>query len=488
MIWQRCILLLLAVALAGGLALTAQAGNTTKRTGKGATRDDSVYCQNWPGHSSRPPYPGTGPQTPCGPNFEKPSQPPPPPPQSDATACPARQAALEGPLQADAARPGFLLAAASAAQRTHGLWVGGQKITNAGQVGLASASAIRQEILQAMICSPHRVFDFANNNELQWTIELRVKIMALMRALSSGGSQCQFMAGGGVAFTSKWQGYPEPSGSLRGDLRDYPSLGQVAFAARARAEVRSAHAAVQAFRTERSSLDCMAGMEITILEAADSVLGEINFDRFHRPVVWPHFAELSQLDRADAGKSYVLIGLGVPPITIDTRTSPYKVTDNRDKTSLSKHLVIVRYHVAGGDRGETRLDRDDDPMAGPITTADMVPGDYAYLNNLPDYEDRPAPGPWAGENAFYLGEDGQGAALFYGYGFYDAAHPELNGFLTEAQLRDGMARGYNEVSPAQPATAAEMQWTRLGAPTLYGDPRTAGMFERPAAAGSPTSQ
>ena len=478
---QRCILVLVGVALGAGLVLTAEAGNTTKKTGKGASKDDSVYCQNWPGHSARPPYPGTGPQTPCGPNFEKP--PPAPPPRTDATACPARQAALAWPGGAGIAaggRPGFLLAAAGAAARTHGLWVGNQKITGAGQVGLASASAIRQEILQAMICSPHRVFEFANDNELQWTIELRVRIMALMRALRSGQSRCEFMADGSVGFPSAWQGYPEPGGSLRGVLSNYRSLGQVPFAARVRAGVRSAHAAVQTFRTERSSLDCMAGMEITILDAADSVLGEVDFDQFHQPVVWPHFAALGQLDPADAGRSYVLIGLGVPLITVEVRTDSYTVVDNRDKTSLAQHLVIVRYHVAGGPRGARSLDRADDPMAGPITTADLIPGDYAYLSNLPEYEDRAASGPWAGENAFYLGKDGQGAALFYGYGFYDPEHPESNGFLTEAELKKGMTDGFNATAPAQPATAAEMQWTRLGAPTLYGDPRHAGMFERTA--------
>ena len=476
---QRWIVVLVGFALAAGLALIAEAGNTTKKTGKGASQDDSVYCQNWPGHSPRPAYPGTGPQTPCGPNFQKPS-PPPLPPRTDATACPARQAAQD--------RPRLLLAAAETGARGHGLWVAGQRITSPGEVQLESLSAIRAEVLQAMICSPHRVFDFADRNELQWTIELRVKIMALMRALRSGGSSCQFMADGAVAFPSRWQGYPEPSGSLRGVLRDYRGLGQVPFAARARAEVGSAHAAVQSFRTERSSLDCMAGMEITILDAADSVLGAANFDGFHRPVVWPHLAELSQLEPADAGRSYVLIGLGVPLITIEVRADAYTVTDNRDKTSLGQHLVIVRYHVAGGPRGETSLDRADDARAGPIATADLVPGDYAYLNNLPDYESRAASGPWAGENAFYLGKDGQGAALFYGYGFYDPAHPDQNGFLTEDQLKRGMADGYNATAPPRPATAAEMQWTRLGGPTLYGNPRHAGLFERQAGSGSPNSQ
>ena len=44
--------------------------------GSGPPGLPSVYCQNWPGHSLYPQYPGTGPNTPCGPNF----QPPPPPP------------------------------------------------------------------------------------------------------------------------------------------------------------------------------------------------------------------------------------------------------------------------------------------------------------------------------------------------------------------------------------------------------------------------
>jgi hypothetical protein len=33
--------------------------------------DGGVYCQTWPGHASTPQYPGTGPQTPCGPAFQR---------------------------------------------------------------------------------------------------------------------------------------------------------------------------------------------------------------------------------------------------------------------------------------------------------------------------------------------------------------------------------------------------------------------------------
>jgi hypothetical protein len=41
-----------------------------------------------------------------------------------------------------------------------------------------------------------------------------------------------------------------------------------------------------------------------------------------------------------------------------------------------------------------------------FATADMMPGDDAYLSNLPDYRHRDPGGGWAGENAFYLGTGG----------------------------------------------------------------------------------
>jgi hypothetical protein len=317
------------------------------------------------------------------------------------------------------------------------------------------------------------VFWFADKNELRWTIELRVKIITLMQAVRSGHGSCRFLAGGAIDVPDNWQAYPEPAGSMSGILAEWPSRGRVQFAARARDTVTSAHAAVEAFRTQPSSLDCLGGMELTVLDAADSVLGQANFDGFHRPVVWPHLAALGP---AEAQRRYALAGLGVPVITIDPNVTPYLVTDNRSRTSLAKHLVIVRYHVAGGNRGERSLDRADDPLAGTIAVGDMVPGDYAYLSNVPDYQRRAPSGILAGENAFYLGRGASDTAYFYGYGFYNAAEPERNVLLSEQMLRDKMAQHYNATSPQAPAQPADMQWTRLGAPTLYGNPRHAGMF------------
>jgi hypothetical protein len=56
--------------------------------GSGPSGLPSVYCQNWPGHSPYPQYPGTGPNTPCGPNFQPAPPPPPPqPPPSEPMSC-----------------------------------------------------------------------------------------------------------------------------------------------------------------------------------------------------------------------------------------------------------------------------------------------------------------------------------------------------------------------------------------------------------------
>jgi hypothetical protein len=58
--------------------------------GSGPSGLPSVYCQNWPGHSPYPQYPGTGPNTPCGPNFQPAPPPlPPQPPPSETMSCPA---------------------------------------------------------------------------------------------------------------------------------------------------------------------------------------------------------------------------------------------------------------------------------------------------------------------------------------------------------------------------------------------------------------
>jgi len=87
--WVLCVALSLGPALSPALG-----GNTTGTTrtqtyqpgepltglpggapgrgyGSSPSGAPSVYCQNWPGQSPYPQYPGTGPNTPCGPNFQR---------------------------------------------------------------------------------------------------------------------------------------------------------------------------------------------------------------------------------------------------------------------------------------------------------------------------------------------------------------------------------------------------------------------------------
>ena len=56
--------------------------------------------------------------------------------------------------------------------------------------------------------------------------------------------------------------------------------GSVRFAARSLPGM-SAHAVVQAFRTAPSELDCHAGVQLTVLDATDELLGATRFDDLH---------------------------------------------------------------------------------------------------------------------------------------------------------------------------------------------------------------
>ncbi len=83
-------------------------GAPGRGAGTGPSGAPSVYCQNWPGRSPYPQYPGTGPQTPCGPAFQRQNS----TPQPDDASCPENgsteeEFSLDGalfPLQLAAAR------------------------------------------------------------------------------------------------------------------------------------------------------------------------------------------------------------------------------------------------------------------------------------------------------------------------------------------------------------------------------------------------
>jgi hypothetical protein len=108
----------------------------------------------------------------------------------------------------------------------------------------------------------------------------------------------------------------------------------------------------------------------------------------------------------------------------------------------------------------------------------MVPGDWVYMQNKPDYHDWWPNGYWTGENGLYMGKYTLGGAAvpqydsaaplrFSGMGLYD---------VTEAQLRARLKAAYNGAAVPSaarqqqvghkyaPATDADIQWKLLGRP------------------------
>ncbi|HEX5079525.1 MAG TPA: hypothetical protein VFV80_10265 [Geminicoccaceae bacterium] len=479
--FERCCLLLTALLLSAG---AAEAADTSRPTGRGAIHDNSVYCQNSPGQPARPAYRGTGSQNPFGGECGRgPAVQPSSPPQAEEDACPLRQAATP--------RAGIVLAANGAAPTAGGadvrpgLWVAGHKVLNARQVSLAQLSGRRKEIFEAMRCHRTRAFRFQDARRLRDTIELRVEVLERMDERIHGtATSCFLTETGGLLLPHGWEEYPEENSTVvawrsgrRVAARSLPGVG--------------AHQAVQALRSERSGLDCHLGMQVAVLDAAERVLGAARFDGLHPQQPWPHFVAV----RPDGTPArYALIGLGVallsdtdaqevtlfPGGTILGQQLPriqfgfgIAVLRNASLTSLAKHLLVVRYDVQGGQPPAG------DMFAGRIKAEDMVPGDWAYLKNVPGYETYVPNGANAGENVFYMGELTRGdptSRVFFGVGLEQLGAR----FLTEAELRTHLADDFNHHAPQRPpARPEQMTWTRLGGPMLDdSNPAEAGLFVR----------
>jgi hypothetical protein len=97
-----------------------------------------------------------------------------------------------------------------------------------------------------------------------------------------------------------------------------------------------------------------------------------------------------------------------------------------------------------------------------IRAQDVVPGDWAYMQNDPSYGQKLKPGIigyWFGENTICVGKDAAGNPLFCGMGI---KLPQ-----TEAQLRAKLAKGFTTDTGQQPNTSL-IRWTLLAQPITGG--------------------
>ena len=407
----------------------------SRRTGKQAIQDDSIYCQQDPqGNVIPKPYGGTRRNIPCGPEFRPPNRPPP----VARSPCPAPRA--------NAAAVIDLVARQTDRARWHevqdngwapGLYVAGRRVETPDEAQLAPLSGLPAEIFDAMACNPSRRFEFANRGELSKNIELRQAIIGVMNDVRVNRLRLKFVAFGFYMPDVGWRPeYGNPAGAViiknRGPLtwesnpdRTASSAIRLFLQIRQPGEPRDRYA---------FGLECLAGMQMVVLGGVHRALGDEGFDRMH-PVTG------SRKNRV------ALYGIGVPLLK--------EGLPSLGLTSLRKHLVPVR-----AENPQRPADK--------IRARDMVPGDYVYLSNVPDYAELYVSGAWAGENAIYMGSD-----RFYGLGVGATA-------LTERELVRRMLADYNGGLPwyrqAWPGRAEQLRWTLLAGPVVSGTPGNAGPY------------
>ncbi len=428
----------------------------SRRTGKQAIQDDSVYCQQDPqGNVIPKPYGRTRRNIPCGPDFGPQPQQPKQTPPTAARRCPSKTASADAPdrptpaVDAAMARAIGLVARPDDVPRMHpvrggsgweiGLYVAGRNVLLPTEANLPALNDLQYEIFLAMACNPNRRFEFANREELLQNIRLREAIVAVMDDVRLNRLRLGFS---GTKFWMPrvgWrEAYDNPAGAVK------TKKGPLTWESNAG---RSASSAMRLFLQRRGPnerpndfaflVECLSGMQMVVLGGVYRALGDGEFDRWH-PV--------EQTPRGGAA----LYGIGVPIIEDGLPAL--------GESSVKKHLMPIRTEDP-----RRRNDR--------ILVPDMVPGDYVYLSNVPDYAELFKDGAWAGENAIYMGK-----REFYGLGIGASR-------MTAEGLKGQMLDHYNQHLPEwrkwlRPGRPEELRFTLIAAPVVSRTPGNAGSYVR----------
>lgn len=181
----------------------------------------------------------------------------------------------------------------------------------------------------------------------------------------------------------------------------------------------SADVAIKGIVSHMFRGDCLGAIEIDLLYAADQAIGATAFNNEH---------------------PQGLLEVGA---------------DNPDGNA-SIYTNVKTYFYLGPNSNYPK----------PIRTQDMVPGDWAYMQNDPLYQQVAPTGEWTGENALYIGNNSSGVPLFWGLGM---KAPETAAQLHQSLLKalEAAAKAAGQTVPANP----KIYWQLLAQP-IVGSPKT----------------
>jgi hypothetical protein len=269
---------------------------------------------------------------------------------------------------------------------------------------------LRQQIFNAMNNNPTYTFNFLTLAGAQENFTMRVTAVRFMNAIRTGQVDFGYFQNPGTpsqAGSGSWQKIPDGTSDST-YWKAFSSIPGI-----------SADQAIQDIVNNTFRGDCLGAVEISLLEAADQTIGAARFNEEHPE--------------------------GLQEIGLNGNDPNMSIWTN----------VRANY-------GQS---------PGAIQTQSMVPGDWVYMRNDPNYGTLAPGGRWNGENALYMGNDPTtGAPLFYGMGLQD---PNTGQFVpvTEAQLKAELQAGFQN-DTGQAANPSQIYWTLLAQPTVGSLPST----------------
>jgi hypothetical protein len=268
---------------------------------------------------------------------------------------------------------------------------------------------LRREIFNAMSNNPIRTFDFTNLAAAEQNSQLRIKIITFMNEVGHQGNPAvnklhlSFSYYGTNAPPSAnpayWTVVPAPPGAAW-PSREFQYVGP------------NAYAAIMSITAAPYVGECEGTAMITLLYAAAQVMGPKAFNQ-----MFP---------------TGLVFG---PQLPGQPSPSVFNVLPTDQE-------LFAGYNVTT------------------ITTQDMVPGDWVYMQNTPQYQAKDPNGYWNGENAIYMG---QYDSVLNGTPVWKVgATPRFTGLgladLSQAQLARALWDGYtNDNSPVPPNSG--IGWT-----------------------------